>query len=261
VTDVLAGRALVTGASVGIGRSFATALAARGHDLVLVARDGAALSTLACSLEDRYGVSAEVLVADLVTDRLAAVEERLVDTVSPVTMLVNNAGFGTYGQFAELDVDGEEREVRLNVLALVRLTHAALGVMQPRGEGSIVNVSSIAGYQPIPGSATYAATKAFVTSFTHAVHQEARPFGVRVLAVCPGFTRTEFHARAGTVLPVPAFAWMSADRVVDVALRDLDRGRAVSIPGPLNLVLAALASSTPAGITRRISGFAGHRRH
>ncbi len=250
------GAALVTGASAGIGRAFAHGLAARGHDLVLVARDGTRLAELGAELEREHAVTAEPLAADLSTDGgVAVVENRLRDVGGPVDLLVNNAGFGTFGRFAELDVDAEVQEIELNVVALVRLTSAALATMEPRGRGGIVNVSSLAAYQPAPMSATYGATKAFVHSFTHAIREEARGSGVQVLLVCPGYTHTEFHDRAGLgPTGVPEFAWQSAAAVVEVALRDLDRGRSVSIPGVLNQAAAALSSVAPAGITRRVAG-------
>jgi len=248
--------ALVTGASAGIGRAFAVALATRGHDLVLVARDGARLNELAGELSAAHGVAAEALAADLlVQDQLAAIETRLTDTDRPVELLVNNAGFGTFGRFAELDVEREVQEVELNVVALLRLTRAALGAMETRHRGAIVNLASLAAYQPAPYSATYAATKAFVHSFTHAIHEEARGSGVRILLVCPGYTHTEFHDRAGLGdTDLPEFVWQSADEVVDTALRDLDRGRSVSIPGALNQTAAVFSSVAPAGITRRVAG-------
>jgi hypothetical protein len=248
--------ALVTGASAGIGRAFAVGLAARGHDLVLVARDAARLEELAAELGAAHGIEAEVLSADLVTDDgVAAVEARL-DAVDPaVDILVNNAGFGTFGRFAELDVDREVQEVGLNVVALLRLTHAALGAMESRRAGAILNIASLAAYQPSPASATYGATKAFVHSFTHAVHEEARGTGVHVMLVCPGYTHTEFHDRAELgPTDLPEFVWQSADDVVAAALRDLDRGRSVSIPGVLNQAAAAFSSVAPAGITRRVAG-------
>jgi short-subunit dehydrogenase len=247
--------ALVTGASAGIGRAFAVGLAARGHDLVLVARDGARLDALAADLAAAHGIAAEVLAADLLApDGVAAVEARLTDSVHPLDVLVNNAGFGTYGRFVDLDVDHEVEEVELNVVALLRLTHAALGAMERRGTGAILNVSSLAAYQPNPVSATYGATKAFVHSFTHAVREEARATGVTVMLVCPGYTHTEFHERAGLgPTDVPEFLWQSADTVVAAALRDLDRGRSVSIPGVVNQTAAALSSVAPAGITRRVA--------
>lgn len=248
--------ALVTGASAGIGREFARQLSVRRHDVILVARDRGRLEQLAHDLERAYGTAPEVLAADLLTgDGLAAVEARIADLAQPVDIVVNNAGFTTFGQFSEIDIDREEQEIRLNVLALVRLTHAALAAMEPRGAGAVVNVSSLAAYQPSPSSATYSATKAFVNSFTQAVHEEARVRGVRVLLVCPGYTHTEFHDRAGLGPPgVPEFVWQSPQQVVTAALRDLDRGRAVSIPGALNRTLAALSSVMPAGITRRAAG-------
>lgn len=253
--------ALVTGATAGIGRAFALALAARGNDMVLVARDGARLDKLAAEIRAMRRVDAVPLVADLVDDAgLATVEARLRDTVVPIDILVNNAGMGTYGTFAELDVAREEQEIRLNVLALVRLTHAALGGMTARECGAILNVSSLAAYQPAPSSATYGATKAFVNSFTHAVHEDVRGTGVHVMVVCPGYTHTEFHERAGLgPTTVPEFMWQSADEVVAVALRDLDRRRTVSIPGALNKTLGALSSSVPAGISRRVAGMVVRR--
>jgi len=235
--------ALVTGASAGIGRAFAVGLAARGHDLVLVARDTARLEELAAELADGHGVDAEVLAADLLTDAgVAAVATRLAAVDHPVDILVNNAGFGTFGRFAELDVDREVEEVELNVVALLRLTHAALGAMEPRHAGAILNIASLAAYQPNPASATYGATKAFVHNFTHAVHEEARGTGVHVMLVCPGYTHTEFHdpAEPGAT-DLPEFVWQTADVVVAAALRDLDRGRSVSIPGVLNQTAAAFS--------------------
>jgi short-subunit dehydrogenase len=248
--------ALVTGASAGIGRAFAFGLAERGHDLVLVARDSARLEKLAAELAAAYGVAADVLAADLLTDAgVTAVVSRLDDADLPIDVLVNNAGFGTYGRFAELDVTREVEEVELNVVALLRLTHAALGAMERRRAGAILNVASLAAYQPNPISATYGATKAFVHSFTHAVREEARGTGVTVMLVCPGYTHTEFHDRAGLgPSDIPEFVWQSADAVVAAALRDLDRGRAVSIPGVLNRTAAALSSAAPAGITSRVAG-------
>jgi short-subunit dehydrogenase len=252
---------LVTGATAGIGREFARALAARGRDVVLVARDGARLEEVATELRDRHGVDARVLSADLVSeDGLRAVEARLRDGDAPVDILVNNAGMGTYGNFPELDVCGEINEIELNVLALVRLTHAALGGMVARGDGAVLNISSLAAYQPDPMSATYGATKAFVNSFSHAVHEEVRRRGVHVMVVCPGYTHTEFHDRAGLgPTQIPEFMWQSPEEVVAAALRDLDRRRAVSIPGALNKTLGALSSCVPAGVTRWFAGMVTRR--
>src|SRR5260370_10172168 len=189
--------ALVTGASSGIGESFARPLAARGYDVTVSARRDDRLQAVAAAVADEHGRSAEVLVADLATDQgVADVAARLADPARPIDLLVNNAGFGTAGALWELDADGEEREIHVNVVAVVRLTHAALGPMVERGRGGVINVSSVAAYQPTPWGATYGATKAFVSSFTHAVHEELRGTGVRVMVLAPGYTPTAFHEQA-----------------------------------------------------------------
>jgi short-subunit dehydrogenase len=247
--------ALVTGASSGIGAAFARACAAKGEDLVIVARDDRRLEDLAESLEKEHGTDVEVLAADLTTDTgTGVVEARLEADDPPIDLLVNNAGFGTFGKFADLPRKSEAHEVKLNVLALMRLCHAALPGMIERGRGGIINVSSLAGHQPTPLNATYGATKAFVTSFSHALHEELRGTGVNVMVLCPGFTRTEFQERAGLdSSAVPGFMWQSAEAVVDAALGAYDSGRAVCIPGALNQAGAAFSSAMPAGITRRLA--------
>jgi short-subunit dehydrogenase len=248
--------ALVTGASSGIGRSFALALADRGHDLVLVARDQARLDELAAEVKTAYGRSAEVLRADLTDpEHLAVVEARVTSTNEPIIeLLVNNAGVGTAGQFATLDVEGEERQIHLNVIAVVRLTHAALPGMIERGHGGVINVSSVAGYQPTPETATYAATKAFVTSFSEAVHEELQGTGVRLTVLCPGFTRTEFQANAGVQSSdVPDFLWQTPDEVALAGLEAYDRGRPSVVPGMLNKVAATFSEMMPSGVTRRVA--------
>ncbi|MCC6338875.1 MAG: SDR family oxidoreductase [Acidimicrobiia bacterium] len=246
--------ALVTGASAGIGREFAAQLADRGYDLVLVARRPGKLADTADEVVRRGG-AADVLAADLVTpEGLAAVEERLASAERPVDLLVNNAGFGTYGRFSELDREVEDREVRLNVLAVVRLTHAALGPMLARGSGGVINVSSLAGYQPTPRSAVYGSTKAFVTNFSQSLHQELSGTGVTVTALCPGYTRTEFQEVAGLDRDeVPSFLWMDSPPVVAAGLDAFERGRAVCVPGPMNAFTAAVSSTLPGFVTRRIS--------
>lgn len=243
--------ALITGASVGIGEQFARQLADRGHDVVLVARDRARLDALAKEIEGRNGIHAEVLAADLTDSaQLATVEAR----VRTVDVLVNNAGFGTFGAFHTLDIEAETREINLNVIALVRLTHAAASAMAERGCGGILNVSSIASYQPGPSNATYSATKAFVTSFTEAVHEELKATGVSVTALCPGFTRTEFQVRANApASEVPGFLWQEAPEVARAGLDGLAKNRAIVIPGAANKVMANLSAMTPHAITRRVS--------
>ena len=243
-------RALVTGASSGIGREIARQLADAGTDLVVVARDEQRLRELADSVD----VDCEVLVADL-ADRtmLAAVERRLADRSSPIDLLVNNAGFGSQGMFHELDVDRESAVIDVNVTAVHRLAHAAAGAMVSAGRGGILNVSSVAGFMSTPGSATYAATKAFVTSMSEALHTELSPHGVHVCALCPGFTRTEFQSRADyDASAIPDAAWQSAADVASAGLRGVEKNRAVVVPGALNRFGAGVINALPGGLRRRI---------
>jgi short-subunit dehydrogenase len=247
-------RALVTGASAGIGEAFARELAARHHDLLLVARRRDRLEALAKELAERHRVSASVEAVDLAEEAgLAALAAAI--AADPPDLLVNNAGFGSFGRFAELDPERELEQIRLNVLALVRLTRAALPGMLGRGRGAVINVSSLAGESPGPFTATYAATKAFVTSFSESLHEELRGTGVVVQALLPGFTRTEFQDVAG-VDPglVPSFAWMSAERVARASLAALERGDAVCIPGAGNRLLGGLSALAPRSVARRVLG-------
>lgn len=252
-------RALVTGASTGIGRAFAEQLAAIGYDVVLVARSRDRLDQLAHDLAAAHGIVAQALPADL-TDPL---ELRLVEGVivdGDLDLLVNNAGFGTVGAFAEADLEEEERQLRLNVLALMRLSHAALPGMKARQRGAIVNVSSLMAFQAAPFNATYAATKAFVSSFSEALHEEVRDSGVTVQVVCPGLTRTEFQERAHMdVSSLPDMLWMAPETVVEASLAALRRGDAVCIPGLSNRAMASLSSSLPRSWTRRLVAFAAKR--
>lgn len=253
-------RALVTGASTGIGAAFAEALAGRGTDLVVVARDEARLEGLAAKLGRDHGVDVRVLPADLVDPTgLRRVEEAVLGD-EHLDLLVNNAGFGTIGNFAGLDPDGEEREIRLNVLALVRLTRAALPGMLRRRRGAIVNVSSMAGFQPAPFNATYGATKAYVNSFTEALAEEVRGSGVRVQTLCPGFTRTEFQDRAGIdASNVPALAWMEPHEVVAASLDGLRRAAVVVVPGFGNRAATALTGLLPRRLVTRALGLSAKR--
>ncbi len=246
-------RALVTGASSGIGESFARRLATRGDDLVLVARREDRLQALADDLST-HGVDVEVLPADLTAEEgRAVVEQRLRAPVKPVDLLVNNAGFGSSGRFVDLDLQRELDMIELNVVALVRLTHAALAAMEGRGAGAIVNVSSLASFQALPLTATYAATKAFVTSFTEAVAEEARGSGVHLQALCPGLTRTEFHTTADWKLGwLPGVAWQSPDQVVDASLGALGGGRVVVIPGVVNRVAGRASWILPRSLVIRL---------
>jgi short-subunit dehydrogenase len=246
--------AVVTGASAGIGQSFAERLARDAWDLVLVARRRDRLDELAVKLRAaHHGRRVDVLAADLTApEGVHAVEQRIAAEPT-LELLVNNAGFGTSGAFAELDRDAEEQELRLNVVALTRLTHAALEAFRARGHGTVINVSSLAGFQPAPFNATYAATKAFVNSFTQSLHEELRGSGVRVQLLCPGFTRTEFQEVAGVRTDgVPAFAWMEPDAVVDASLEGLRRGELIVIPGAGNKVMGAVLRTLPSAAVRRL---------
>ena len=253
--------ALVTGASSGIGRAFATRLAAAGTELVVVARRADRLDDLAAEIAGSGAPKPEVLVADLTeTDQRAAVESRLADRDRPVDLLVNNAGFGTRGLFAELPADREEAEIRLNVLAPVSLAHAALPGMLERRRGGIVNVSSMAGLQPLPGWATYAATKAFLTNFSQSLHEEVRAQGVSVLALMPGFTRSEFHDHASMARSyIPGPFWMTADDVARSALEAIGQGRATHVPGLRNKAIALAGRFAPWVVSRRIVHAANRR--
>ena len=245
--------ALVTGASSGIGRSIAEQLAAAGSDLVVVARRRDRLDELAAELRTAHGVTVEVLVADVAQpDQLALVEDRL---RAGVDLLVNNAGAGGQGPFADIPVDDHDQRIRLNVVAPVRLTHAALEAMVPRRSGGILNVSSIAGRQPMPYVATYAATKAYLTAFSNALHEEVRSHGIAVTNLLPGFTRTEFHGAADINRSfLPEFAWMKADSVARAGLQAVADGRAQCVPGLGYRVLAGLSGVTPWSVSRRILG-------
>jgi len=242
--------ALVTGASAGIGLAFAGRLAADGFDLVLVGRDAERLREVAGVLEREQLARTEVLPADLTTDEgCGAVAARLADGARPVDVLVNNAGHGLAAPFPQAPLEDEERLLRLLVLAVLRLTHAALPGMLDRGRGAVINVSSVAGFVP---RGTYGAAKAWVTNFSESLSYDVRGRGVRVLALCPGFVRTEFHERMGWSPPgLPAPMWLDADRVVDAAMRDLRRGKAVSVPTRRYAALIAATRLAPRGVVAR----------
>jgi short-subunit dehydrogenase len=262
-------KALVTGASSGIGEEFARQLARRGCDVVLVARRRERLESLATNLGAVHRISAEVLPADLSNEReTALVEQRL--GAGDVDLLVNNAGLGSVGEFADLPVEGEVRQVDVNIRALVRLSHAALHSMIPLKRGAIINVGSMAAYQPVPYNATYAATKAFVLSLSEALHEEAKPHGITVLCLCPGPVRTEFQHVAGIearrMRGRPFLRYMaggSAIEVVQTALAALDAGKDVVVPGTANNAVARTARVLPRSLVRRIAGtaFQGQAQH
>jgi uncharacterized protein len=249
-------RALVTGASTGIGAAIAVELARRGTDLVLVARSEDKLDAIAEELGGEHGVDIEVLPADLTDDaQLSRVEDRLGDEERPVDLLVNNAGFGHSGAFLDSSADRSEGEITLNAIALTRLTHAVLPRLVDAGHGGVLNVSSVGSFQPVPRMAVYAATKAYVSSFTEALHEELRGTGVHITALCPGFTRTPFIEAAGAeseASKIPGFLWQEAEPVAVAGVDAVSRGRAKVVSGPVNQLTTLVSSLTPSTVSRRV---------
>ena len=252
--------ALVTGATAGIGNAFARALAARGTDLVLVARDAERLEAVAAALRAEHGVDVEVLVADLV-DRaqLETVAERLRDGARPVGVLVNNAGFAVKQWFVGGDVAAEERLLDVLVRAVLVLSAAATPGMVERGRGAVVTVSSVAGF--LPGG-TYSAAKAWATTFTMSLAAELRGSGVTATALCPGYVHTEFHGRAGIRMErLPEWVWLDADELVAQCLRDVERGRSISVPGRLYKLAVVAQRHLPLRLVEWFAGGRMRRRH
>lgn len=243
------GRVLITGASSGLGAEFATQLAERGHDLVLVARRRDRLVELATDLHRRAGVRVEVVTADLSErDDIEKIATRLRMADRPVDLLINNAGFGMQSGITA-DLAEQERALTVMAEAVLVLSHAAATSMRERGRGGILNVSSVAAYTVM---GHYAAIKSWVTVFTEALANEMAGTGVLVTVVCPGLVHTEFHDTAEMGLTkVPEFGWLDAARVVGEALADLDRGRVVSVPSWRYRIGTTVLRHLPRGITRR----------
>ena len=243
--------ALITGASSGIGETFARRLAARGYDLILVARRADRLRAIAADVP----VHADVLAADLTTDEGLDQVESAIRNSTRLELLVNNAGFGTLKRFWEADLNGQEQMHKLHVMAVMRLTHAALGPMVERGHGAIINVSSVAAFAQTEGNVSYCATKAWMNAFTQGLDVELRGIGskVKIQALCPGFTMSEFHDTLGVDRNnIPRFMWMQPDVVVETSLRGLERGEVIVIPGAIYKLGAALMRHLPHGLKRRI---------
>jgi short-subunit dehydrogenase len=256
--------AAITGASAGIGAMFARKLAARGYDLLLIARREDRLRSLASELSDTYHINAAILAADLAGDDVERVAERIEGSPN-LDLLVNNAGFGIHGLFFESEVAGQLEMHRLHVLATVRLMHAALRNLVPKGQGGIINVASVGGFAAAPRSVSYNATKAWMINFTEGIAADLAVKGspVRVQALCPGFTLSEFHDvihmdRSA----IPKSLWMTADFVVNESLRAFDRGKLIVVPGWRYKVLVAGLKVVPSVLLRRLtrSGTQRYRR-
>ena len=254
--------ALVTGASAGIGAAFCHGLAARGYNIVAVARRADRLTALARELHDRHGVEVQTLCIDLgergaVARVLAALGER------PVDMLVNNAGYGVPGRYLSSEWMLHERFQRVMVETVAEFCHALLPAMRARGCGNIINVASLAGFMPgSAGHTLYAASKAWVLRFSESLALEYEGEGIRVCALCPGFTVSEFHDVTGTraqLANLPSWLWMSAAEVVDEGLAAVARGEVVYIPGRINRLIAALARCMPPRLALAISRRASRR--
>nr|MBN2278280.1 SDR family oxidoreductase [candidate division Zixibacteria bacterium] len=229
------GTALITGASSGIGATFARRLAGRGHDLILVARRRDKLESLARQLEDQYHITVEILIADFTRrEDIENVADHIKNCRS-LRVLINNAGFGISGHFLENDVGKHLDMLSVHVTAIVILTHAALPGLMARGGGDIINVSSVSAFLTGPGCVSYCATKAYVNSFTKSLHTEYKDKNIRLQALCPGFTYTEFHDRPEIKnfnrTDIPGWLWLTSEKVVDLSLKALARGKVIYITG------------------------------
>ena len=253
------GTAFVTGASSGIGEEFARQLAAWGYDLVLVARREERLQSLAEELQAKYGVKAGILFADLTRPQGIRQVETAIKDCPSLQVLVNNAGFGLIGEFSQVETERHLEMISVHVLAPVAFCRAALPGMLAHRQGAIINVSSISAFMPLGGNVTYSATKAYLVTFTQTLAYELKGTGVRVQALCPGFTHTGFHStpeflQGGGLKGIPEFMWMAAPEVVRQSLQALGRRRVVFIPGFKNR-LVVLASRL--GIIGRLRGLIG----
>lgn len=246
---------LITGASSGIGEAFARKLAASEHDLILVARSENKLHELCDELMLKHKIMAHYVALDLLEED--ADKKLLAETDKhgfEVDWLINNAGFGSMGDFAALNIEKELDIIRLNISALVALTHLFIPQMRRRRHGTIINVSSSAGFQPIPFMATYAATKAFVTSFSEAIAEENRPFGIRVMALCPGATKTNFFVASDIKEPIKVKGEQMPEEVVEAALRGLRKRKTTVISGWANYIGSVLGKHVPDSVSTRIVG-------
>lgn len=249
--------ALITGASSGIGSAFAHALAARKMNVVLVARSEERLRALAGELEQKHGIVATVIAADLGQEYAArSLQQEVERRGIVVDLLVNNAGFANNGLFESITLERDHQQVMVDVATVVDMAHAFIPAMLKRGEGAVINIASTAGFQPLPYMAVYGASKAFVLSFSQALSEEYRQRGIRVLALCPGATETPFFDVAGDAASVGKRR--TTEQVVATGLRALEQGRSVVIDGRSNALIAQLPRLLPRRIVARIAGQAVH---
>jgi short-subunit dehydrogenase len=252
--------ALITGGTSGIGAAFARALAARGDDLVLVARNGDRLAEMATELKERHAVSVDTIIADLaVRSDVVGIAERLASIEQPIDLLVSNAGFGVRKKLTERDTTPHEHAIDVMIRAVLMLGAAAGRAMRQRGTGTIINVSSTAGFMTM---GNYSAIKAWVTAYSESLANELHGTGVRVVALCPGWVRTEFHERAElNISSIPQFLWLDANRVVAACLKDADAGKVISIPSKRYKVLMTISEHLPHRALRAVSRMLMSRRH
>jgi len=241
--------ALVTGATVGIGESFTRLLASKGYNIALVARDEVRLHERAGELREKYGIQTFVLPADLATKSGVKSVEKYIQSYE-IEVLINNAGFAINKVFTASDLDDEQDLLNVLVRTPMRLMHVILPGMKERKSGTIINVSSVAGF--IAGG-TYSAAKSYLTVLSESINADLKGSGVKVSALCPGFTRTEFHKRARMKMKgLPSFLWLNADKLVAKAWKDAQANKPVSIPGWQYKLLIAIISITPRGLIRRV---------
>ena len=240
---------MVTGATAGIGESFTRVLAREGFNIVLVARDLERMKERATTLESQFNVQAAIVQADLATDDGCAKVEKFL-TENPVEVLINNAGFGINKAFSMSDLSAEQQLLDVLVRTPMRLMHTVIPQMKARNSGSIVNVSSVAGW--IAGG-TYSAAKSYLTVLSESLHTELRGTGIKISALCPGFTRTEFHERGRMRMNgLPNFMWLSADRVVSQAWKENQNGKVLSVPGWQYLILSTVSRFGPRPLVRKL---------
>lgn len=244
--------ALITGATAGIGNAFARILAARGTNLVVVSRNGERLEATAAELRSKFGIEVEVIPADLATTAgMDLVANRLSEAGRPIDLLVNNAGASLAGWFGTTDIADEDHQLDLLVRAPMHLMDAAIKSMSGRGQGGIINVASVAAFTP---RGAYSAHKAWLVNISQWANIHYADVGINVQALCPGFTRTEFHQRMGAEIDnVPGWMWLKTDPLVKASLKDLSKGKPISVPSLRYKVLSTLARYAPAGLVAKIA--------